>query len=136
MFFGIEYFSAKTFGGVLLSSSLSTSYFNFNNLPEWERFAAMLIFFEKQFFAVLLKHIGAGKTSFAVNHTFEMCKTAHVVASFKKKFDILFHSSGCKEFMFKEFNHRFPILCKVLESKSSNNKWKSKTRVTSYELRV
>ena len=76
MFFGIENFSAKSFWGVLLSSSWSTSYFNFNDLSEWERFAAMLIFLKTQLFAVLLQQIGAGKTSLTANHTFEFRKTA------------------------------------------------------------
>ena len=38
------------------------------------------------------------------------------MASFEKKYDILFHSSK-----FKEFKPRFTILFKVLESKTSNN---------------
>ena len=39
------------------------------------------------------------------------------MALFKKKYNILFHSSK-----FKEFKTRFTILCKVLESKSWNNR--------------
>ena len=53
VFFGIEYFSVKSFWVVPLSSSWSTSYFDFNYLSEWERFAAMLIILETQLFATL-----------------------------------------------------------------------------------
>ena len=65
----------------------------------------------------LLQHIGACKTSLAANHTFEMCKTAMQWLRLRKKYDMLFHS-----LKFKEFKSRFTILCKVLESKSSNNR--------------
>ena len=39
------------------------------------------------------------------------------MASFKKKYDTLFHSST-----FQEFKSHFTILCKVLELKSSNDR--------------
>ena len=39
------------------------------------------------------------------------------MASFKKKYDTLFHSSK-----FKEFKSHFTILCKVSELKSSNDR--------------
>ena len=63
--------------GVFLYLVLESLRILHSDLSElWERFAAMLILLETQLFAVLLQHTGASKTSLAVNHTFEMCKTA------------------------------------------------------------
>ena len=67
-FFGIEYFSAKSsFWAVYLA--LEALHILISN-SEWGRFAAMLIFLQKQLIAFLLQHIGARKTSLAANHTF------------------------------------------------------------------
>ena len=79
-----------------------------------ERFAAMFIFLKKQLFSVLLQHIGAGKILLA---DIQNVEDGTVMASFKKKHVMLFHNSN-----FEKFKLRFTILCKVLESKSSNNR--------------